>query len=105
MEGIVSDKADIYSFGIILWELCTGQLPFDDQAAQTPIQLALKIMSGTRPKRIPNCNSDLWRLIERCWDQNPSKRPSFADIKQILKKETHVIFLADIPGDIVCPIT
>eukprot|EP00029_Vermamoeba_vermiformis_P001439 TRINITY_DN1160_c0_g1_i1.p1 TRINITY_DN1160_c0_g1~~TRINITY_DN1160_c0_g1_i1.p1 ORF type:complete len:585 (-),score=142.08 TRINITY_DN1160_c0_g1_i1:52-1806(-) len=105
MEGIVSDKADIYSFGIILWELCAGQLPFDDQAAQTPIQLALKIMSGTRPKKIPNCNADLWRLIERCWDQNPSKRPSFADILQILKKETHVIFLADIPGDIVCPIT
>ncbi|GBB90453.1 hypothetical protein RclHR1_01740030 [Rhizophagus clarus] len=69
-----SKEADIYSFGMIMWELTTGCKPFAH--VEHDINLIYKILDGERPKiseDTPECYSNLMR---RCWDPDPKERPS-----------------------------
>lgn len=81
--GSFSPKSDVYSFAILLWELITCQTPYADY---NPVQAAVGVvMHGLRPAIPPNCFPPLRYLIEKCWDQNPSVRPSFSQISQMLQ--------------------
>ncbi|KAJ8470364.1 hypothetical protein OPV22_024707 [Ensete ventricosum] len=76
-------KADVFSFAIVLWELATSRVPYDNM---TPLQAALGVRQGLRPD-IPNdMHPRLADLMQRCWDEVPSKRPSFEEITQELEE-------------------
>lgn len=75
-------KADIFSFGIVLWELLTGKLPYE---SMNPVQAAVGVRQGLRPQIPEQTPAELSALIERCWQDNPSKRPDFCDISVILQ--------------------
>ncbi|KAK0151979.1 Receptor-interacting serine/threonine-protein kinase 4 [Merluccius polli] len=64
---------DIYSYGIVLWSILTGK--------KTIFSLVvLRVPLGDRPpSHEVDCSgvSDLVKLMERCWDGDPDKRPSF----------------------------
>nr|CAD1825405.1 unnamed protein product [Ananas comosus var. bracteatus] len=68
-----NQKVDVYSFGIVLWELITGMLPFQNMTA---VQAAFAVVNrGARPP-IPNdCLPALSEIMTRCWDANPDARP------------------------------
>lgn len=70
-------KADVFSFGIVLWELTTAKVPYDNM---TPLQAALGVRQGLRPALPENTHPRLLDLMQRCWDAVPSKRPSFSEI-------------------------
>ncbi|KAJ3671397.1 hypothetical protein LUZ60_007476 [Juncus effusus] len=70
-------KADIFSFAIVLWELVTSKIPYD---TMTPLQAALGVRQGLRPIIPENTHPKLSELMQRCWDSSPSKRPSFSDL-------------------------
>ncbi|RGB37304.1 kinase-like domain-containing protein, partial [Rhizophagus diaphanus] len=72
--------ADIYSFGMIMYVIATGNQPFTN-CAHDDI-LALNICNGIRPEIddqiAPKCYIDLMR---KCWDSNPDNRPNSVEIK------------------------
>ena len=60
-------KVDVYSFGIVLWELITGLLPFQNMTA---MQASFVVVSKSVRPVIPNdCLSVLCEIMTRCWGQ------------------------------------
>lgn len=89
-------KSDIYSLGIIMWEMLyriiTGeyQRPFSEfafitQAIQIIIQASTQELRPTIPNR-ERCPASVVDLIESCWSNNPSSRPSTQEMLDILDK-------------------
>uniref|UniRef100_A0A0D9WXP1 Protein kinase domain-containing protein n=1 Tax=Leersia perrieri TaxID=77586 RepID=A0A0D9WXP1_9ORYZ len=73
-----SRKVDVYSFGLVLWELTTCVVPFHDLA---PVQVAYAVSNeNARPPLSPSCPQAINRLIERCWSVKPATRPEFSHI-------------------------
>lgn len=70
-------KADVFSFAIVLWELTTAKVPYD---SLTPLQAALGVRQGLRPELPDNMHPKLLDLMQRCWEGVPGKRPSFTEI-------------------------
>ena len=77
-----NEKADVYSYGIILWELLTRECPYEDMSA---IQCALAVLNRNHRPEIPRwCPPPLQVLIRSCLKKNPDERPSFTEVLQIL---------------------
>ncbi|XP_062514405.1 probable serine/threonine-protein kinase drkC isoform X2 [Corticium candelabrum] len=82
----LTEKADVYSFGIVTWEFTDPpHIPFNDfQRDQEVVNAVLK---GTRPRISENCYLDSLRgVIESCWHGDPAQRPEFDDIVTQLKQ-------------------
>ena len=81
-------KIDVYSYGMVLWELVSPwDTPFSDLGLTTFFGLSDAVRRGKRPP-IPAWVEGRYRqLIEECWHQNPSDRPTFKEIVTILQEE------------------
>ncbi|XP_074558843.1 serine/threonine-protein kinase CTR1-like isoform X2 [Curcuma longa] len=78
-----NEKSDIYSFGVILWELMTLQQPWSNL---TPAQVVAAVGFKGRRLEIPSrVNKHVAAIIESCWASEPWKRPSFSTIMESLK--------------------
>ena len=69
--------SDIYSIGMLMWEISSGQPPFRDY---DNYDLAINIINGIRPKTISGIPLEYKDLMEQCWDANPTKRPDISTL-------------------------
>jgi tetratricopeptide (TPR) repeat protein len=82
-----TSSADIYSYGVILWELVTRKIPFE---GQPPAVIVPQVTQGKREAVDPipeSCPPKLSRLIRQCWTKELSERPSANDAINQLKEE------------------
>src|SRR3954466_13255811 len=68
-----TQKSDIYSFGIIMYLIATGEPPFRDR--QFDKCLAMRVCEGLRPVMPDSAPEEYKKLAERCCDADPDKRP------------------------------
>ncbi|CAG8697023.1 7114_t:CDS:2 [Cetraspora pellucida] len=78
-----STASDIYCFGMIMWSISTGRRPFDDRPHDQT--LALDICNNLRPKAVKGTPPSFVKLMKRCWDSNPEKRPDSTVVADILE--------------------
>ena len=74
-------KIDIYSYGMILWEIITNTVPFDVKLTEIKKYV---LEEKVRPEVPINNDKKLSSLIRNCWDSELSKRPSDSDIIEYL---------------------
>ncbi|KAJ6687313.1 MAP KINASE KINASE KINASE-LIKE PROTEIN [Salix koriyanagi] len=77
------EKCDVYSFGVILWELSTLQQPW---GGMNPMQVVGAVGFQHRRLNIPNdMDPAIADIIRNCWQTDPKLRPTFAEIMAALK--------------------
>nr|XP_009406071.1 PREDICTED: serine/threonine-protein kinase STY46-like [Musa acuminata subsp. malaccensis] len=81
-------KADVFSFAIVLWELTTSKIPYE---TMTPLQAALGVRQGLRPVLPEYMHPRLLDLMQRCWEAAPAERPTFSDIRVELEELLQLI--------------
>ena len=80
------EKADVYSFAIVMWEILAQQQPYKDLNPNQVIGQVAFQQPGMRPP-IPHCpHPQLIELMTRLWDNNPQVRLLFPEILQTLKQ-------------------
>ncbi|KAH8383943.1 hypothetical protein KR009_011376 [Drosophila setifemur] len=106
-DNIFSVKSDIWSFGILMWEIVTlGSTPYPGISAAdvmrkvcinkfkqlrtfliTPIYS--QVRDGYRLEKPEHCRRELYNIMYYCWSHDPQERPMFAEIIQMLDKLLH----------------
>ncbi|KAL3517776.1 hypothetical protein ACH5RR_020365 [Cinchona calisaya] len=74
----VSEKVDVFSFGIAMWEILTGEEPYADMHCGAIIGGIVK--DNLRPPVPEECDPYWRKLMEECWLSDPEARPSFSEI-------------------------
>jgi len=86
-EGTYTTKSDVWSYGVLLWELCTlGKIPYPGIVRTE--QLLDELESGYHMENPGHISTDLYLLMNSCWNRSPDTRPSFSDL---VKKVTSLI--------------
>ncbi|CAI2174037.1 8819_t:CDS:2 [Funneliformis geosporum] len=78
----LTEKSDIYSLGVLFWELTSCSSPFNF-ATTDGISIQLKILELIREKPITTTNGRFVKLYQKCWQHEPNERP---EINQVISE-------------------
>ncbi|XP_023574863.1 mitogen-activated protein kinase kinase kinase 20 isoform X1 [Octodon degus] len=89
----VSETCDTYSYGVVLWEMLTREVPFKGLEG---LQVAWLVVEKNERLTIPSsCPRSFAELLHQCWEADAKKRPSFKQIISILESMSND---ASLPG-------
>lgn len=80
----VTCKADVYSFGMICFQILTGKQPFEESGFGNS-EVSEIIKQGRRPVWPSSCPFMLADYISKCWDTDPAGRPHIHEVSQFLR--------------------
>uniref|UniRef100_A0A3B4V414 Mitogen-activated protein kinase kinase kinase n=1 Tax=Seriola dumerili TaxID=41447 RepID=A0A3B4V414_SERDU len=89
--SLFSKSSDVWSFGVLLWELLTGEVPYREIDA---LAVAYGVAMNKLTLPIPStCPEPFAQLLGECWSPNPHSRPSFTSIlRRLLAIEQSAMF-------------
>ncbi|KAF0536901.1 calmodulin-dependent protein kinase [Gigaspora margarita] len=76
-----NERSDIYSLGVIFWEISSGRPPYD--YFDNKYAIVIHVGKGDRETPVENTPNDFVNLYQRCWDQDPKRHP---EIKKVLEE-------------------
>ena len=97
--GYVDEKSDIYSLGIVMYEMLTGRVPFD---GDNPVNIALMHINGEMvppSKLISGIPPALERIVMKATDKYQSNR--FASVDELIQALDNLAFVSSVVGDSV----
>ncbi|CAF0802674.1 unnamed protein product [Rotaria sordida] len=84
--GKFTTKSDVWSFGVTLWEMFSyAATPYGDMSG-TDVYYFLQ--HGKRLERPSRCPSSTYQLMQKCWEWDEKKRPTFSELLQLLKNDS-----------------
>jgi cyclophilin family peptidyl-prolyl cis-trans isomerase len=77
-----SKPADVFAFAMLAVEVFSGRVPFGNMKNESVV---IQIASGKRPAKPQaaeqlGLTAEMWKFIEKCWNANPSKRPTIDEV-------------------------
>ncbi|XP_046813922.1 mitogen-activated protein kinase kinase kinase 7-like [Vespa crabro] len=78
-----TEKCDVFSWGVILWEVLSRKKPFDEIGASA-YRIMWAVHIGQRPPLIEGCPRPIEELMTRCWQKCPEDRPSMDEVVRIM---------------------
>ncbi|XP_065070140.1 ephrin type-A receptor 3-like [Rhopilema esculentum] len=96
-HGVSSFRSDVWSFGIVLYEITTiGNVPYPEHKAK---EVPALIEKGFRMERPLHCSAELYSIMTSCWQKEESRRPSFEELrcmlKTLLEEDDHIYLNLD----------
>ncbi|PSN31260.1 Tyrosine-protein kinase Dnt [Blattella germanica] len=84
VQGNFSTASDVWSFGVLLWELTTlAQQPYVEV---DPFEMAAYLRDGYRLAQPINCPDELFAVMAYCWAMSPDERPTFTQLHVCLQE-------------------
>ncbi|GES74403.1 kinase-like domain-containing protein [Rhizophagus clarus] len=91
---LLNKKSDVYSIGVLLWEISSGHPPFHD-CMPHGVGLAISILQGRRETPISETSEDYIKIYTDCWNIEPDNRPTIYqvidELKAVIIKENIII--------------
>jgi serine/threonine protein kinase len=82
-----TEKGDIWSFGSLGIEVFTGKDPYSShQDFYVPVLLNGGTPPADRGSTTVDMSSNIWDLLESCWQADPTNRPSMSDIQLAIRE-------------------
>ncbi|RGB35179.1 kinase-like domain-containing protein, partial [Rhizophagus diaphanus] len=79
----LNKKSDVYSIGVLLWQISSGKQPFSDH--KYDVSLSLSIVNDKREEIIDNTSIEYSNLYTECWKYEPDERPIMQEVVLVLK--------------------
>ncbi|PKB97546.1 kinase-like protein [Rhizophagus irregularis] len=98
----ITEKSDVYSLGVLFWELTSRGSPFnfDTKLRDEIPSVIINILNGVREKPIPDTNAKFVKLYEKCWKHEPNDRPDIHQVNLELDAiDNNTSTVSDFKGD------